>query len=228
MVPVPTKPLEQQTQPSTSASVTHFGAPPEQVMSRAPKLATPAPAPDFSNLKNLIKHLAVPNASPAQTTASQSTFAPGPAAAPPITASAPDLSSGLSALGQGQGQAAPQAPMPFAGAQQPAAAPAMNLGAIMAAIASAGNSGLPQLRHRQAGQPFFQPSQNNSNSNHSNQMEALPTKPDHSLSMPSIPVMDTSDSGMMVMSAMTARSTDLNTSPSSIQIFVRNLVLVLE
>lgn len=144
----PREPLEQQTQTSPSAPVTNFGPPPGSVLSRAPQppAAAAAPAVDLSSLENIFKQFSAPASVPSQLTVSQNSYTPAPTApAVPPAPAAPDLASILSTLGQGQAQ--PQAPAPMfpAAQQQPAAAPAIDISALMAVLAaSGGNAALPQ------------------------------------------------------------------------------------
>lgn len=125
----PREPIESDAQLAQPSSVRHFGAPPQFVLDRTQKPATPAPAVDFSSLEQVISQLANSNSAPP--VASQSTYVP----TPPTLAPVPDLSAILSALQTGSAlQTAPlvsAAPaMPVPGAQPPA----FDLNALLATM----------------------------------------------------------------------------------------------
>ena len=136
----PREPLEQQTQPSATATVTIFGTPPDRVLSRAPKPSIPTPAPDLSNLESIFKRFAGSNAADPIQPAAAAVPAPMSYTPAPIATAAPpaptlDLQSILQALNQGSAQA--PAPMSFLPPQQTAAAPANDVNANFNAILAA-------------------------------------------------------------------------------------------
>ncbi|KAH7083109.1 hypothetical protein BKA63DRAFT_143271 [Paraphoma chrysanthemicola] len=143
----PREPLEQELEAAPAVTVTQFGTPGEKTMSRIPRSA-PAPiaAPDFQQLENIIKQFA--NSGTSQIIAPP---APAPALmpqmvqpAPSMPATAPDLSSLLSAL-QASTATQPQPPAPF-----PVQAPApqvmqgqnIDVNAIAAFLATQAGSGM--------------------------------------------------------------------------------------
>jgi hypothetical protein len=159
----PREPLEQQTQPSPDAVVTMLGTPPQHILDRAPTAPVSASIPDISSLEALVKQLSAAQSGPPQPAANPTpmTYAQppvAPAAAPvPIPAPALDLQTIMAQLqsqapgpapmsfpaGQQtgalyQGPAQAPVPMPFVPAQQ-TGAPAVDITALLASLAPAGN-----------------------------------------------------------------------------------------
>jgi hypothetical protein len=133
----PREPLEPPPQEVPPAK--EFGAPPQFILDRAPKPATPAalPAlPDLSNLESIVRKLAGNNVNSPQPPAAQAAFVPPQ----PIPAPAPDASTNLTALlSQLQSGGLPAPPafpfsVPAPAPNVPQAVPSYDISAFLAAM----------------------------------------------------------------------------------------------